>query len=313
MDEKMKNVMLYCLVVLIWGSTWLAIAFQAGEAPALVSVFYRFLLASVTMLTLTGLTGQLKDIRKKLTPGDMLFCLLQGLCLYSLNYLCFYTAVRYVSSGVESLVFSLAVVFNTLGARFFWKQRIPAGTVPAAAAGIAGLLLILSADLSGSGQTGGKGTGILLCLAGTVLFSLGNMISMRHHRRGLAPVVTNTAAMSAGTGLLGVLLVLTGTPLTRPASAGYLGALLYLAVPGSVVAFSAYLTLVNRIGPQKAAYSTVMTPLIALTLSVLFEGVPVTGPMIAGAVLILSGNLLIQRGGTLIRRQIPPLSRRSGT
>lgn len=73
----------------------------------------------------------------------------------------------------------------------------------------------------------------------------------------------------------------------------YLGALLYLAIFGSVIAFGAYFTLVGRIGPGNAAYSTLLFPLVALTISTLYEGYVWQMNAVVGLVLILVGNLVM--------------------
>jgi hypothetical protein len=73
----------------------------------------------------------------------------------------------------------------------------------------------------------------------------------------------------------------------------YLGALLYLALFGSVVAFGAYFTLVGRIGASKAAYSTLLFPLVALSISTVYEGYVWHSNAVIGLALILLGNLVM--------------------
>lgn len=94
------NAVLYALVVLIFGTTWIAITLQSAEIAPVVAVFWRFLLRVHLMVALL--------ISRRLTRlklNDHLFCLLQGLCIFSLNFICFYIAVRYISSGLESVIF----------------------------------------------------------------------------------------------------------------------------------------------------------------------------------------------------------------
>lgn len=75
----------------------------------------------------------------------------------------------------------------------------------------------------------------------------------------------------------------------------YSAALVYLAIPGSVVAFTAYLTLVGRLGPERAAYSTVLFPIVALNVSALLEGYQWTAAAVAGLGLVMLGNVLVFR------------------
>jgi len=72
-----------------------------------------------------------------------------------------------------------------------------------------------------------------------------------------------------------------------------MGALRYLALFGSVIAFGAYFTLVGRIGAGKAAYSTLLFPLVALSFSTVYEGYVWHSNGIAGLLLILTGNLVM--------------------
>jgi drug/metabolite transporter (DMT)-like permease len=72
----------------------------------------------------------------------------------------------------------------------------------------------------------------------------------------------------------------------------YTVSLLYLAVFGSIIAFGAYLSLVGRIGAEKAAYTSIISPVIALTLSSFFENFHWTPEIAAGIILCLAGNVI---------------------
>jgi len=135
--------------------------------------------------------------------------------------------------------------------------------------------------------------GLALALLGTLCFSLGNMLSSRLQRLGWVPLETNAWAMLSGASILLLGSLVFGPPLVWSESPRYLGALLYLAVPGSVIGFTAYLMLVGRIGAERAAYATVMFPLVALNVSVWLEDYHWTTPALLGVVLVLAGNLLV--------------------
>ena len=95
--------------------------------------------------------------------------------------------------------------------------------------------------------------------------------------------------------LRGLLVLLAGLPLAFETSWRYTGALLYLAIPGSVIGFTAYLTLVGRMGPERAAYCTVLFPVVALNVSAVVEGYQWTAPALAGLALVMLGNVLVFR------------------
>lgn len=294
------NALLYSSTVLIWGTTWLAIYYQLGEIPVAVSVFYRFALAAVVMLLMMKLWGKLQTVTRR----DHGFMVLQGGCLFSLNFLCFYKATEYIPSGLVSVVFSLAILFNALNSRWFWGEAITARVLSAAIVGVAGLLFLFAPQWGG-GFSSDALPGLGLAALGTYFFSLGNMISRRHGEQGLSPLTTNSYAMAYGTAILALILLFQGQPLLMPVGARYYAALFYLSIFGSVIGFTTYLLLVNRIGANQAAYATVMFPVIALILSSWFENYEWTWTSFVGLGLALAGNLIMQPGlWTLTRRHL---------
>ncbi|MEH6565406.1 MAG: DMT family transporter [Halopseudomonas sp.] len=283
------NIFLYGITVLIWGTTWIAIAMQSGPVPAVVSVFYRFALAAAVLMGALLLAGRLR----RLAATDHGFCVLQGMCVFGLNFCCFYTANAYINSGLESVLFSLATVFNALNGVIFFGQRITRRLLCANLLGLVGIISLFWQDLVGSGVDTGVLLGIALSLLGTYGFSLGNMISVRHQARGLDLLSTNAYAMSYGALAMLLLAVLTGAEFSVEWTPAYVGSLLYLALFGSVVGFAAYFSLIGRIGAGPAAYATLMFPVIALGMSTLFEGYQWTPSAFAGLALILLGNLVM--------------------
>jgi drug/metabolite transporter (DMT)-like permease len=283
------NALLYILVVAIWGTTWIAIFLQQGPVPATVSIFWRFAIASVTMLTILLLTRRLR----RLALSDHLFCILQGCCVFGFNFWCFYTAASWINTGLESVIFSMAVLFNAINSFLFFRQTPPGRFYLAALLGLVGIITLFWDDLQLSGLSSTMLPGILLSALGTYGFSLGNMLSIRHQRRGLETLTTNSWAMLYGTLIIGLIALLRGDNFTPQWTTSYLGALFYLAIFGSVIAFGAYFTLVGRIGASNAAYSTLLFPLVALTLSTIYEGYQWHANAIIGLVLILVGNLVM--------------------
>jgi drug/metabolite transporter (DMT)-like permease len=159
--------------------------------------------------------------------------------------------------------------------------------------GIAGVIALFWHDLVATQLAPSLLMGIGLSALGTFGFSLGNMISTRHQRRGLETLSTNTYAMFYGTIIMGVLALVRGDSFMPELSLRYLGSLFYLAIFGSVIAFGAYFTLVGRIGASQAAYSTLLFPLVALSLSTVYEGYVWHSNAIVGLIMILLGNLVM--------------------
>ena len=280
---------LYLSTVLIWGTTWISIHWQLGSVPVLTSVLYRFVIAASIMLPLVLLSRRLQATSRQ----DHGFMVLQGMCLFSMNFVCFYTAGLNMSSGLLSVIFSSSTLFNAVNNRIFWGEKPSRAVFGAGLLGIAGLSLMFWPELALDSDKGIDMGSIGLALLGTCLFSFGNMISVRHNKKGLKPFTSNAYAMIYGTLFLAALVAITGTPVVWDASPQYLGSLLYLAIIGTVAGFTAYLSLVSRIGANKAAYATVMFPVVALALSTVFEGYVWSLSSIGGLALVLLGNALI--------------------
>ncbi|MDE5206555.1 DMT family transporter [Citrobacter amalonaticus] len=294
------NALLYCLVVVIWGTTWIAIYLQQGPVAAPVSIFWRFAVATALMMIIMQIRGKLRNLSLR----DHLFCLLQGSCVFCFNFWCFYTAAAWINTGLESVIFSMAVLFNAVNSFFFFGQKPPLRFYCAAALRLTGIVTLFWQDLMSSGFSGSLLLGIGLSALGTFGFSLGNMISLRHQKKGLEVMTTNSWAMLYGTLLIATIALLRGDNFTPQWTFSYIGALLYLAVFGSVIAFGAYFTLVGRIGASNAAYSTLLFPLVALSFSTVYEGYSWQVNAVAGLMLILVGNLVMfARPPALLRRR----------
>ena len=282
------NTFLYLLTVLIWGTTWIAIKFQLGDVAAPVSIALRFWLATAIMFALMLI------LRKQLKPPRAAWRYLaaQGVALFCCNFICFYYASQWMPSGLVAVVFSTAPIWNALNGRIFLKRTIRPQVLAGALMGLAGIGMLFLPQMRGHWGDGSMLLGLGLALAGTLCFSAGNLLSSRMQSLGLSPWMTNTWAMLIGSCVLTIGALACGMSFSFEPTARYIGSLLYLAIPGSVIGFTAYLLLVGRIGPDRAAYSTVLFPIVALTVSTFFEGYRWTPSAFAGLALVLAGNLL---------------------
>ena len=283
------NALLFAFVVVVWGVTWYAIKLQLGATPPEVSIFWRFFLSALIIWAGLAATGRLRWAPWR---GHFWFAAL-GLVLFCLNFLCFYNAESFVASGVVSVVFSMASAFNVGNQWLFRGLRPTPRVVFGALLGALGVACLF-ADQLGATATGGRAAiGVALALGGAYCFSLGNLASLPATRAAgdLANAVARS--MSWGAAFLALVVAARGLSFTPSLQPVYLGALIYLAAFGSVLGFLAYLALVSRIGPERAAYTTVLSPVIALALSWLLEGYVWTDWAFLGAPLILIGNVVI--------------------
>ena len=200
-----------------------------------------------------------------------------------------------MTTGLIAVVFSTATLWNALNARIFFKQKIARNVIAGGALGLFGLGLLFWPELSGHTATPQILLGLGLALIGTLCFSAGNMLSSLQQKAGLKPLTTNAWGMLYGASMLAMYCAFSGIPFNMEWNTRYIGSLLYLVIPGSVIGFTAYLTLVGRMGPERAAYCTVLFPLVALNVSAFAEGYQWTAPALAGLVLVMLGNVLVFR------------------
>jgi drug/metabolite transporter (DMT)-like permease len=175
----------------------------------------------------------------------------------------------------------------------FMRTRVSARVILGASVGIAGIAAIFWSEVSSVENSANTWRGLWMCLIATYFASIGNILSVRNQKQGIPVVQTNAWGMAYGASILVVFALFSGVPFNYDASFSYSVSLIYLSIFGSILAFGSYLTLVGRIGADKAAYSAVLFPVIALGLSTLFEDYQWTLRAIFGFGLVLLGNYIV--------------------
>ena len=284
---------LYGLTVLAWGFSWYAIKLQVGSVPPEVSVFWRFVLAAAVTMGWAMLRGA----RLRFAPKTHLRFAALGALIFSTNFTLFYCGGATVPSGLLSVVFSLTAVFNILLAFLIFGQRISRRVMGGAALGFIGVALLFRPQIMGTGAAFDAQAfiGLGFCIAGTLSFCFGSMVSASNQRIGIPVLSASAWGMTYGALLLGAFSLARGHSFAVPMTLPYLGGLAYLAIVASVIAFACYLTLIGRIGSARAGYSTVMFPVVALLVSTVMEGFEWGPGALAGLGCVLAGNLLVLR------------------
>ena len=288
-----QNGVLFAIPAIIWGSTWYAITFQLGTVDPLYSVSYRFMLAGVLLIAYC----LIRKISLNFTLQQHARILQQALFLFGINYWLTYMSEQYITSALVAIIFSLLIFMNMIFGRIFLKNPIRKQVVIGAVLGLIGTILIFQPELAN--YEGGDQTllGIGLCTMGVLSASLGNITSASNQRQQLPVLSTNALGMLYGGLSMFLIAILTGRPLSFEFTTPYIVSLLYLAIFGSIIAFGAYLTLVGKIGPDKAAYALVIVPLIAILVSVVMEGYQLRLISALGILLLISGNVVALRKG----------------
>jgi drug/metabolite transporter (DMT)-like permease len=287
---------LYLVTVAIWGTSWYGIKEQLGTVAPTVSIAYRFLLAAAILWTFCLATRRPLKFRLR----DHGWMALQGLCLFCGNYILFYYAGFHVVSGLLALCFSTIPLMNVFNAAFFVGEPVDRNVILPSLISLAGLVLVFLPEFMEKGLGSSPVIGFALSMIATYLASLGNVLSVKLKNLRVPVVQANTWGMTYGAIFCAVAALLQGAAFNYDPRMSYTVSLVLLAVFASVIGFGTYLTLVQRIGAGRAAFSSVLFPLVALSISTVVEDHHWTPLAVAGVALVLSGNLIL-----LLRRRAP--------
>jgi drug/metabolite transporter (DMT)-like permease len=287
--NKMRSTVLYVLTVLIWGSTWLAIEFQLGVVAPEVSLVYRFSIAALLMWAYC----LIKKLPMQFSIKNHFFFMTLACCNFGFNYLILYWAQDYLTSAMTSIAFSTLLVMNIINTRIFFGRPIAPRIFIGATLGLAGIVGLFWQDIKTLDFASEAIIGLGLSLGGTFVASLGNMTSVRNSINNIGIMQGNAWGMLYGSLFLLTFTLISGSEFSLDTRLPYIASLLYLSIFGTVIAFACYFVLLKDIGPEKASYSVVLFPVVAVTLSMLFEGFVWQTSTVIGFVLVLTGNVIV--------------------
>ena len=285
------NVFLYSVVLIAWGSSWLAISFQLGDVAPQVSIVWRFLMASFLLF----LWCYFRGLRLSFPWRDHASWLLLGFFLFCINYICAYFGTFHLATGLICLIFSTLTLFTVFNGYIFFKKPIRLPILIGAVVGIAGLSIIFSNEISNTEWSLSSGVvkGFLWMLLATFFASIGMLLSGQFQARKMPLVQSNAFSMLYGSSILILYISLSDVNFSFDTSYSYVLSLIYLAVVASAIGFGVYLKLVGNIGADKASYVNIFTPTIALLLSTLFENYQWSWIGVIGVLLIIVGNVIV--------------------
>ncbi len=276
---------------LIWASTWHVILYQLEGAPALNGVALRFALAAALLFALTRAQGQRIAIAWRWHG----WLLLTGALQYGLNYWGVYEAERHLPSGLVAVLFSLMVFGNAVTGWLILGERVSRRFLLAGSGAVLGVVLIFWPEVAATSRRPGAALGLGIGLAAVVCACVGNALTLRLGRQGLALAPMLAHGMAYGSLSLCAVAAAGGAVWRVGSGWVWWGSLLYLAAFGSVAAFVLYFKLAQRQGPARAALTGVLVPPIALAVSAVFEGWQPTPLALGGMALCLACVYLATR------------------
>ncbi|CAD7338315.1 EamA family transporter [Sphingomonadales bacterium 56] len=294
-EAKGGVILPFLLVTLIWSSTWIVIRDQLGAVPPSWSVCYRFLLGAAGM----ALFAMIRRVPLRLPPAGIAFAGALGVAQFVLNFNFVYRAEHYLTSGVVATVYALLLIPNSILAWIAFRQPVSRAFVLGSLVAIAGIMLLLlreyrAAPVSAEAVL----VGIALSVAGLLSASSANVMQGMQIARRLPMAAVLTWGMLIGSAVDAAYAWVTVGPPVIEWRAGYLFGIAWLGIAGSVVTFPLYFQLIQRVGPGRAAYSSVLIPVIAMLISTVFEDYRWSTLSAAGAVLAVAGMVIALRAKT---------------
>jgi drug/metabolite transporter (DMT)-like permease len=306
--HRLRNWQLFAICVVVWGTTWHAITYQLGDFPAELGVALRFALAGAAVLVLCRWRG----VRLAYPRADHGALALQGVFLYGVSYICVYHAERFVPSGLVAVGYSAAPLLAGIGAALFFGTALGPRFVVGGVLGLVGVALIFWPEITRPNSDERAATGAVLTMLSVLLSAVGSLTASRNRHRGIALLPALGFGMLYGALAALVVAIALGRVPSWPAAPSWWISLAYLAFAGSVLTFACFLTLQDRVGPGPAGTVGVMTPLLALLVSLAFEGFRPDVLTAFGAALAVAGNALMLTRAPSSRRPLDVGAREAG-
>lgn len=287
--NRIKLLLAFTAIYLIWGSTYLAIRFAVETIPPLIVVGIRHSIAGLILLAWAWARG-FRPRREHWISG-----LIVGALFFLIGHGSLHWAEQYVASGLAALLIATEPMFILVLAWMMRQQRISRMSALGLALGVIGVGILTLADLSAKGSTL---LGVVAVLVGSIAWAAGVVISPK--LKLPADALARTAVpLVCGAALVWIAAAATGEfhrVHWANISLRSIGGLAYLIVFGSVIAFTSYMWLLQRCPPAVVATHTYANPVVAVLLGWLLASEPLNLRVIVACVAILGAIMLIRRG-----------------
>ena len=276
----------------IWGTTWGAIKVSLAGFPPFAGLGIRFLVAGAVLYALAFAMKLPSERGPRLYRVWVVETIFGLAASYGLAYWAIESAVP---SGMTSLLFSTFPLFVALLAHLWLpKEPVRAGELAGIGAAVGGVAILFSDDLAL--PTDGARQAALVFLTSPVAAAVAHVL-IKRWGHGLHPINMVKGPMLA-TGALAVLVSrLTEAGRALAFDPAPVAALAYLAIPGSVITFTLYYWLLDRVAATRLSLISLGFPVVAVAVGGLFLDEPLTARTGLGAGLVLLGVGLALRGG----------------
>ena len=273
---------LFLIVCLSWGTTWLGIKIAVESVPPLTAAGLRFLIAFPLFLSFAKLRRE-----PLLFPRQSRwFFVFVTLSYFSLPYYLLNYGELHVSSGLTALLFSCMPVFILIFSALFLREKIYPSQVLGIAIGFASLFMIIRSQ--GLHLDHAELFGVVAILAAALMHALCYVITKKHGA-AISVITYNTLPI----GLAGLMLFVAGLSVEAPVFGAITGrswgALLYLGLVASVGGFIVYFLLLKRLSPIILSFVFIIFPVFAVMIGAWYEGQSLSRELMGYSAVLLAG------------------------
>ena len=304
--DSMKLALAFAAIYLVWGSTYLAIRYAVETIPPLVTAGIRHTIAGSILLAWAYARG-FRARREHWIAGAIV-----GALFFLVGHGTLHWAEQHVASGLAALLIATEPMFILVLAWASGQQKISRISALGLACGVVGVAILTGIELSTKGSSL---LGMLAVLLGSLSWAAGVVISPR------LKLPTDALARTAVPLVCGAVMLLAAATVTGEFHAlhwsavslkSFLG-LAYLIVFGSIVAFTAYMWLLQRCPPALVATHTYANPVVAVLLGWLLASETLNARVAIASIAILGAIVLIRRGEHRVEPRVAPAAQKVKT
>ena len=300
MNPRLVRGAAFAMLCVIWGSTWLAIRIGLQGAPPFLAAALRFMVASATLAVL-ALPFRSKWPANRMEWRLVLFV---GLVLFTADYgLIYWGENNGVESGLSAILFATlplltAVVANAL----LPGERMTVQKLAGIGLGFGGILLIFRGQIATAGADKAFPMIAIVLSATCAAFAT---VALKRWGAGTDPVTFNAGAMAVGAASLAALSVTTRETWRVPSWPEGIGAILFLALAGSVVTFVTWQWLLKTAEATSLSFVALITPITAIVLGATVGNETFDAVDLIGSAIVLGGIYVsISRRIALVGRAV---------
>lgn len=270
----------------IWGLNFIEVKIQGDSLPLEVALLYRSLIA----FSLFGVMFIFIFKKLKLNNTNWFTIIGFGLCNFTISYLLLYYGTFYSSAAIVTLIFSMKAILTPIFISMVFKRKISNRIYIGGGLGVVSVVVILYPDLNS--LTNEFIIGVAFALLGTIITSIGDVLSLYNSESKVHPVLSNTIGMLSAVIFLLIYTSFNGYRYSFPLELNFWFGLLYLSILASFLAWFFYLKLINNIGAAESGYMVAMFPAIGGIASVIMGETHLSINLVVGIILACMGAYL---------------------